>query len=563
MMNRKRMPYQRYRTYPAVVLPERLWPDKTIAKAPAWCSVDLRDGNQALPRPMNIEEKLEMFKLLVDIGFKEIEVAFPSASQVEFDFVRLLIEGGHIPDDVKIQVLTQAREHLIRRTFESLKGVKRAVAHLYNSTSRRQREIVFRKDKTGITRIAADAASLMVELRARMKGSYIQFEYTPESFTGTELDYALEISQAVMEVWKPTAQDKMIMNLPDTVEMSTPNVYADRIEWFLGHIKNRGSLILSVHTHNDRGTAVAAAELAVMAGAERVEGALFGNGERTGNMDIVTMALNLFSQGIDPELDFSNINHIKEIYSRCTRMDVHARHPYAGELVYTAFSGSHQDAINKGMKAQAGSIDAVWDVPYLPIDPRDVGRDYESIIRINSQSGKGGVAFIMEKDWGFRIPKQMQPDFARVIQKKTEKAGRELSSKEIMDCFRREYLSRNGAYRIKQCAMQIGKNAPQETSLQAVIQTKTRVVEVSGKGNGPVDAFIRGLRRQVDYPMDVVMYEEHALTKGADAQAVAYIGMSVGDNDTVFGCGIDENIGTASIKAVISAFGRSKGEKNR
>ncbi len=560
-MKTRRMPYQRYRTYPAVVFPERSWPNKTITKAPAWCSIDLRDGNQALPCPMNIEEKLEMFKLLVDIGFKEIEVAFPSASQVEFDFVRSLIEGGHIPDDVTIQVLTQAREHLIRRTFESLKGVKRAVAHLYNSTSRAQRKIVFRKDKVGITRIAADAASLMVELRARMKDSYIQFEYTPESFTGTELDYALEISQAVMEVWEPTTQDKMIINLPATVEMSTPNVYADRIEWFSRHIKDRGSLILSVHTHNDRGTAVAAAELAVMAGAGRVEGALFGNGERTGNMDIVTMAMNLFSQGVDPELDFSKMNRIKEIYSRCTRMDVHARHPYAGELVYTAFSGSHQDAINKGMKAQSGSKNSIWDVPYLPIDPKDVGRDYESIIRINSQSGKGGVAFIMEKDWGFRIPKQMQPDFARVIQKKTENAGRELTSKEIMDCFKREYLSRNGADRLKQCAMQIGKKTPQETSLQAVIQTKTKVVEVSGKGNGPVDAFIRGLRQQIDSPIDVVMYEEHALTSGADAKAVAYIGMSLGKNDVVFGVGVDDNISTASIKAVISALSRSKGKK--
>ncbi|MFA5117796.1 MAG: 2-isopropylmalate synthase [Candidatus Omnitrophota bacterium] len=560
-MKTRRMPYQRYRTYPAVELPERSWPNKTITKAPAWCSIDLRDGNQALPHPMNIQEKLEMFKLLVDMGFKEIEVAFPSASQVEFDFVRFLIEGGHIPDDVTIQVLTQAREHLIRRTFESLKGVKRAVAHLYNSTSRTQREVVFRQDKAGITRIATDAASLMIELRARMKGSCIQFEYTPESFTGTELDYALEISQAVMEVWKPTARDKMIVNLPATVEMSTPNVYADRIEWFWRHIKDRGALILSVHTHNDRGTAVAAAELAVMAGAERVEGALFGNGERTGNMDIVTMAMNLFSHGIDPELDFSKMNRIKEIYSRCTRMDVHARHPYAGELVYTAFSGSHQDAINKGMKAQAESKDAVWDVPYLPVDPKDIGRDYESIIRINSQSGKGGVAFIMEKDWGLRIPKQMQPDFARVIQQKTEKLGRELSSKEIMDSFKKEYLFRGGAYRLKQCAMQIGKKNQQETAIQAVIQTKTKVMEVSGKGNGPVDAFIRGLRRQVDSPMDVVMYEEHALTSGADAQAVAYIGMSVGDNDTVFGCGVDDNISTASIKAVISALSRSKGKK--
>jgi 2-isopropylmalate synthase len=557
-MKKRRMPFHRYCPYPVVSLPERSWPGKTIIKAPVWCSIDLRDGNQALPRPMNGREKLEMFNLLIALGFKEIEVAFPSAAQVEFDFVRSLIEGGHIPDDVTIQVLTPAREHLIRRTFESLHGVRRAIVHLYNPVSKTQREIVFRKDKAGITVIAVEAASLMVKLKKQMDGSSIQFEYSPESFPGAELDYAVEICRAVMDVWKPEPEDKMIINLPATVEMCTPNVYADRIEWFLRTIKNRGSIILSVHTHNDRGTAVAAAELAVMAGAQRVEGALFGNGERTGNMDIVTMALNLFSQGIDPELDFSDIDHVKEVYSRCTRMDVHARHPYAGDLVYTAFSGSHQDAIHKGMKARVQSKDGRWDVPYLPIDPKDVGRNYESIIRINSQSGKGGVAYVMERDWGFHIPKEMQPDFARVIQEKTESAGRELSSKEIMGCFRKEYLFGKGSYRLKLCAMH-NKNKPRKVmTVQAVIQTEKRELEIKATGKGPVDAFVRGLRRHLKFPVDVVLYEEHALSRGADANAVAYIGITGKKSGISFGVGIDADLSTASIKAVLSALSRTR-----
>ncbi|MFA5362406.1 MAG: 2-isopropylmalate synthase [Candidatus Omnitrophota bacterium] len=555
------MPFHRYRPYPAVFLPDRSWPGKTIIKAPAWCSIDLRDGNQALPKPMNVQEKMEMFNLLVAAGFKEIEVAFPSAAQVEFDFVRSLIEGGHIPDDVTIQVLAQAREHLIRRTFEALQGAGRAIVHLYNPVSKIQREVVFRKDKAGITGIAVEAASLMVKLRKRMEGSRIQFEYSPESFPGAELDYAVEICGAVMDVWKPEPEDKMIINLPSTVEMCTPNIYADRIEWFLRRIKNRESIILSVHTHNDRGTAVAAAELAVMAGAQRVEGSLFGNGERTGNMDIVTMALNLFSQGVDPELYFSDINRFREVYSRCTRMDVHARHPYAGDLVYTAFSGSHQDAIHKGMKARGQAKDDRWDVPYLSIDPKDVGRDYESIIRINSQSGKGGVAYVMENDWGFHIPKEMQPDFARVIQEKTESAGRELSSKEIRDCFRKEYLSGKGAYRLKLCAMH-NENKPQkETAVRAVVQTKTRDIEIKAKGKGPVDAFVRGLRRNLKFPIDVVLYEEHALSRGADANAVAYIGITGKKSGISFGVGIDADISTASIKAVLSALSHNRERK--
>lgn len=552
------MPFHRYRPYSVVPMTERSWPGKTITESPVWCSVDLRDGNQALPTPMSVEEKMEMFKLLVEIGFKEIEVAFPSASQVEFDFVRKLIEEDHIPDDVTIQVLTQARDHLIRRSFDALKGVKRAVVHLYNSTSTTQREVVFRKDKAGITKIATDGAALMVKLRGQMGNSSIRFEYTPESFTGTELDYSLEICQAVMDVWKPTPEDKVIINLPATVEMSTPNVYADRIEWFVRHIKNRESIIMSVHTHNDRGTAVAAAELAVMAGAERVEGALFGNGERTGNMDIMTMALNLFSQGIDPRLNFSNIDRISEVYSRCTRMEAHARHPYAGDLVYTAFSGSHQDAISKGMKAQGPSKDKPWDVPYLPIDPKDVGRDYESIIRINSQSGKGGVAYVMEKDWGIRIPREMQPDFAKVIQKKAEQLGAELSVKEIHDCFENEYLKGQGPFILKSCAMHTENNAQQETVICAVLQWKTKEVSIRAKGNGPVDAFVRGIKECFNIPVDVTMYAEHALTQGSGAEAIAYIGIRKEPDCVSFGVGVDANISTASIKAVLCALNRVK-----
>jgi 2-isopropylmalate synthase len=555
-MKKNGMPFNRYRPYPTVALPDRSWPNRTITEAPIWCSVDLRDGNQALPTPMGIEEKLEMFQLLVAMGFKEIEVAFPSASQVEFDFVRCLIDGGHIPDDVTVQVLTQAREHLIQRTFEALKGVKRAIAHMYNSTSTTQREVVFHKDKAGITKIAIDAASLMAELREQMEDTQIQFEYSPESFTGTELDYALEICQAVIDVWKPTQDEKVIVNLPTTIETSTPNVYADRIEWFSRHIKNRESVIVSVHTHNDRGTAVASAELAIMAGAQRVEGALFGNGERTGNMDILTMALNLFSHGVDPKLDFSAIDRIREAYSRCTRMEVHPRHPYAGDLVYTAFSGSHQDAIDKGLKAQGNLKDKPWDVPYLPIDPKDVGRTYASIIRINSQSGKGGVAYVMERDWGYKIPKRMQPDFARVVQERTEASGRELSTEEVCDCFKQAYLFQQAAYQLRECSVHTDDNGQKETIVHAIIGTEGRRVLIKARGNGPVDAFVRGLHEQLKIPREVVMYEEHALTTGANAEAVAYIGISSDDDKIAFGAGIDTNISTASIKAVLSAINR-------
>lgn len=552
------MPYHKYRTYPQVDIPDRTWPDKVITKAPTWCSVDLRDGNQSLNIPMDIDEKTEMFKLLVSIGFKEIEVGFPSASQIEYDFVRKLIDEDLIPDDVTIQLLTQAREHLIRRTFESIRGAKNAIVHMYNSTSAIQRRVVFNKEKNEIIKLATDAASLMKEIREEENNPGIRFQYSPESFTATELDFALDICHAVMDVWEPTTDDKMIINLPATVEMSTPNVFADRIEWMCRNLRNRESVIMSVHTHNDRGCAVAASELAVMAGADRVEGAMFGNGERTGNMDIVTMALNLFAQGVDPELDFSNINHVRNIYTNCTRMDVHARHPYVGELVYTAFSGSHQDAINKGLKAQEKSGSEIWDVPYLPIDPKDVGRNYKSVIRINSQSGKGGISYIMEKDWGFSIPREMQPDFATVVQRRTEETLNELSSSEIMECFNNEYLKPEGTFHLKSISVHSENGVKRETIINAVMQDNDEEVSLSSRGNGPIDAFVNGVKEHLGIPIDVSSYSEHSLTRGSNAKAVSYIGITTGSNNVIYGVGIDENVSYASIKAILSAVNRIK-----
>ncbi|HMK50379.1 MAG TPA: 2-isopropylmalate synthase, partial [Thermodesulfovibrionales bacterium] len=437
----RHMPFEKYRPFRTVEFPERTWPSKKIEKAPRWCSVDLRDGNQALIIPMSLEEKLELFRLLVDMGFKEIEVGFPSASQIEFEFLRTLIERDLVPDNVTLQVLTQARGRLIEKTFESLQGVRSAVVHLYNSTSELQRRVVFRMSRSEIIELAVRGTALIREMAENMPGSEILFEYTPESFTGTEPDFALEICEAVMDVWEPAAGRKILLNLPATVEMSTPNTYADMIEWFCRHIKDRGKVVISTHAHNDRGTAVAATELAIMAGAERVEGTLFGNGERTGNVDIVALAMNLFSQGIDPELDLSDIDRIVDICERCTRIPVHVRHPYAGELVYTAFSGSHQDAINKGMSANKEEKPSCWEVPYLPIDPADVGRTYESIIRINSQSGKGGVAYLMEKEYGFSLPAAIRPEFGTVIQTLSDRTGKEVSPDMIWHAFEDEYLN--------------------------------------------------------------------------------------------------------------------------
>ncbi|MEC9486985.1 MAG: 2-isopropylmalate synthase [Prosthecochloris sp.] len=551
----------KYTAYPAVGLSGRTWPDQRISSAPVWCSIDLRDGNQALPVPMSVDEKLEMFRLLVDIGFKEIEVGFPAASAVEYQFVRKLIDEDLIPRDVTIQVLTQAREHLVRRTFDSLEGVRNAIVHLYNSTSTVQRDVVFRKNREEIKAIAIDGARLVRELADAAEGSAIRFQYSPESFTGTELDYALEVCHAVMGAWGADESDRMIINLPSTVEMSTPNVFADRIEWFCRNLEHREAAIVSVHTHNDRGTAVASAELALMAGADRVEGALFGNGERCGNLDIVTMALNMYTQGVDPELDFSHLSHTIDVYRDCTRMPVHPRHPYAGELVYTAFSGSHQDAINKGMKALADHDDGVWNVPYLPIDPKDVGFSYKAIVRINSQSGKGGVAYVMESAFGYQIPRWMQPDVGKVVQNVVDEEGRELSPDEVRDLFVREYVRLQEPYALKKCHItwedeDPDRNDEEATTITTAVQKGSHEFGFTARGNGPVDAFVKGFIRDSGLEFTVSDYAEHAIGHSADTLAVAYVKITASAGTVSFGAGIDSNISLASIKAVLSAVNR-------
>ena len=559
---------EKYMPYPAVDIPDRTWPDNRIEKAPFWCSIDLRDGNQALPVPMSVEEKLDMFRLLVDIGFKEIEVGFPSASAVEFQFVRRLIDENIIPDDVTIQVLTQAREHLIRKTFDALEGVNRAIVHLYNSTSTVQREVVFGMNREEIKNIAVKGTKLVRELREASGNKGIRFQYSPESFTGTELDYALDVTHAVMDTWGASAAEPIIVNLPSTVEMSTPNIFADRIEWFCRNIRDRKAVLISVHTHNDRGTAVASAELAVMAGADRVEGALFGNGERCGNMDIVTMALNLCTQGVDPELDFSNLSHIREVYCKSTRMNVHPRQPYSGELVYTAFSGSHQDAINKGMRALKKTGNRSWDVPYLPIDPEDVGCSYKAIVRINSQSGKGGVAYIMESGFGYEIPKWMQPSFGGVIQSEVDRNGRELLAKEIHDLFHNEYIRLHEPYSMKKCTINWEDREPERddevsTTIYCVLDRNGNDVSFSEAGNGPVDAFVRGVRKHTGLDFSVDEYAEHAIGHSAGAKAIAYIRIKDAEGRESIGAGIDSNISLASIKAVLSAMNRMENQVKR
>ena len=553
---------EKYRPYPQVPLQDRSWPDKQITKAPIWCSVDLRDGNQALIQPMSLEKKIEMFKTLVETGFKEIEVGFPSASKVEYAFTRTLIEKDLIPEDVTIQVLTQAREHLIKETFASLKGCKKAIIHLYNSTSTLQRKVVFKMDKKEIIDLAIAGAKLLKEEEKKYPETEFRYEYSPESFTGTELDYALEICEAVMDVLEPTPEKPLILNLPATVEMSTPNIYADQIEWFSRNLKNRDSVILSLHAHNDRGCAVAATELALLAGGERVEGTLFGNGERTGNVDIVTLALNMFTQGVNPELDMSDIGDLVDVYERVTRLPVHPRHPYAGELVYTAFSGSHQDAINKGMHATA-SGDELWEVPYLPIDPTDVGRTYESIIRINSQSGKGGVAYVMEQDFGYRLPKAMHPEFGALVQTVTDKEGRELAHEEILGVFEKEYLSDNGPYRLED--YNVLKRYKQESDgvlksfaeVDAAIICADKTATFTTSGNGPLDAFCKGLKEHVTGDFNLIHYHEHALTDSSSAAAAAYIEIRRPDGRSAWGVGIDTDIIIASVKAVINSLNRS------
>lgn len=549
----------KYRPYPAVQLPNRTWPDNTISTAPRWCSVDLRDGNQALIQPMNLEKKMEMFRLLTGIGFKEIEVGFPSASKVEYDFTRVLIERDLIPEDVTIQALTQAREPLIRKTFEALKGAKKGIVHLYNSTSTLQRDVVFKMSKKEIIALGVQGAKVIRQEAEQFDGD-IRYEYSPESFTGTELDFALEICEAVMDVWEPTPARPVIINLPGTVEMATPNVYADQIEWFIRNMKNRDCALVSLHTHNDRGTAVAATELALMAGADRVEGTLFGNGERTGNVDLMTLALNMFTQGVDPELDFSNINRVVNVYERCTNLSVHPRHPYAGELVYTAFSGSHQDAISKGMDAVQQDSAGQWAVPYLPIDPEDVGRTYESIIRINSQSGKGGAAYIMDQEFGFKLPKEMQAGFGRVIQQETDKTGDELSAGEVYKIFEREYLLAAGCYQLKSFNV-LKRHIDQEEDLsfadvEAVVYVEGREQVIRASGNGPLDAFCTALKEDAELVFTLHGYHEHALTKGSSSKAVSYIEVLDSEGEGWWGAGVDTDIIIASIKALLSGLNR-------
>lgn len=554
------MSYSKYKKYPSVDLKDRQWPNNQIEKAPIWCSVDLRDGNQSLPVPMNVEEKLRMYKLLIDLGFKEIEVGFPAASNTEYTFLRRLIDDNLIPDDVTIQVLTQSREHLIKKTFEALKGVKNAVVHLYNSTSVLQRKVVFKMSKQEIIDIAVSGAKLLNEYKGKYPETNFTFEYSPESFTGTELDYALEICEAVIDVWKPTSDNKVIINLPSTVEMATPNVYADQIEWICKHIKNRENIIISLHTHNDRGTCTASSELGLLAGADRIEGTLFGNGERTGNLDIVTMAMNMYSQGIDPKLDFSNIYNTVKIYEECTNMNVHERHPYAGKLVYTAFSGSHQDAIRKGLKALEEENNPYWEVPYLAIDPHDLGREYEEIIRINSQSGKGGTAYIMESDFGFILPKEMHKEFGAIVKEKSDTLGTELSADQIFQLFENEYLDKKTPYTLKSYETESVQNVEDDRNvlnIHATINVDGSDKNIEGTGNGPVDAFFNALHASNINGCKFISYDQHALDKGSRSKAVSYIQIE-NNNKRYFGVGVSENTNTSSLKALISAINRCR-----
>ncbi len=547
-------PITKYATFPPVSLPSRQWPSRTLTRAPIWCSVDLRDGNQALAQPMSVEEKIEFFDLLVRIGFKEIEVGFPSASQIEFDFTRRLIEEGRIPGDVAIQVLCQCREDLITRTLESVRGARNVIFHLYNSTSPKQREYVFSLPKAEIVQIPVrSVGQLKRESRPLVdSGTRLRLEYSPESFTSTELEFALEICEAVTDVWGPTPSDKIILNLPATVEYATPNVHADQIEWMCTHLTRRNLTIVSLHTHNDRGTGVAATELALLAGADRVEGTLFGNGERTGNLDIVTVALNLYTHGIHPGLDFSDLNAIRDVYERCTRLEVPPRQPYAGELVFTAFSGSHQDAIKKSIAHQKAG--KPWDVLYIPIDPADVGRSYRAIIRINSQSGKGGVAYVLEHEFGFQLPKLMHREIGRVVNDIADRKGTELTSADIRDAFHREFLDRRAPV-----ALEHFKTTERDSTVkcEARILVEGKPRALAGAGNGPIDAFVRALGAAGLPKFDVVNYSEHSLGSGAEAKAVSYIQIKMERGSAFFGAGIDTNIELASIKAIVSALNRA------
>ncbi len=551
---------KKYIPFTPVSLPDRIWPNNRIEKAPTWCSVDLRDGNQALVTPMNLQEKLDFFKLLVDIGFKEIEVGFPSASETEYEILRALIDGHYIPDDVTIQVLVQAREHLIRKTFEAVRGAKNVIIHFYNSTSTLQRKVVFKKDMQGIIDIAVAGAKLVRELtEADQSGTNFRYEYSPESFSGTEMDFAVDICHQVMETLGATKENPVILNLPNTVEMCTPNTYADQIEYFIRHLPNRDAAIISVHPHNDRGTGVACAELSMLAGADRVEGTLFGNGERTGNLDIVTVALNMFTQGVDPMLDFSHIDYVREIYERCTKMHVPERWPYAGKLAFTAFSGSHQDAINKGHEYMRESKSPYWEIPYLPIDPADVGREYEPIIRINSQSGKGGAAFIMDHNYGYHMPKAMHPEFGAVVQAECDRTGRELTANEVYELFHREFLNISEPYALSRAKFYeeaIAGSAANVTHFSGVLSVRGQFVQLESRGNGPIDAFFNALGQAGIEGYSFISYSEHAISMGSDSQAVAYIELRVPGGRRIFGVGTEHNINFASVKGILSAINR-------
>jgi 2-isopropylmalate synthase len=557
------MPFEKYQPTVPVELGDRTWPDNRLTAAPRWCAVDLRDGNQALIDPMDPARKLKMFQTLVGMGYKEIEVGFPSASQPDFDFVRQLVEEDLVPDDVTIQVLTQCRDDLIARTYESIAGAHHAIVHFYNSTSTLQRKVVFGLDKAGITEIAVNAARLCRKLEETVPDTDVRYEYSPESFTGTELDYAVEICDAVAEVIEPTPERPLIMNLPATVEMFTPNLYADAIEWFLRTVRNREAVVLSLHPHNDRGCAVAAAELGVLAGADRVEGCLFGNGERTGNVDLVTLGMNLFSQGIDPEIDFHDIDAVRRVAEYCNRLPVHERHPYAGDLVYTAFSGSHQDAIKKGFAALYAEAEAAgrgrdyerWAVPYLPIDPAHVGRTYEAVIRVNSQSGKGGVAYIMETEHGFSLPRRLQIEFSKTVQTIVEDTGTEISPGAMWDAFTTTYLPEDPAFVLRSNELATSDDA---TTITAQVVADGEPVTITGTGNGPVAAFVAAVRAGLGVEIDVVDYSEHSLGAGSDAVAVAYVETQDGEGTVRWGVGTDANIITASLKAVLAAASRAR-----
>jgi 2-isopropylmalate synthase len=546
---------KKYRPFKVVALPDRRWPDATISSAPRWCSVDLRDGNQALAIPMNVAEKHELFQELCRIGFKEIEIGFPSASDTEFAFTRELIEKNLIPADVDVQVLVQAREHLIRRTVESLKGARRAIVHLYTPTNPAQREIVFGLSKEKVLEMAVAGTKLIRELTDALPETQWQLEFSPETFVLTEADYALEVCEAVSAAWGATAQRRIILNLPLTVEAGTPNTHADQIEWFCRHLKNRASAIVSLHTHNDRGTGVAATELGLMAGADRVEGTLFGNGERTGNVDIVTVALNMFSHGVDPQLDFRNLGRIREVYERVTRMSVHERHPYGGDLVFTAFSGSHQDAIKKGMDRRGKiGVDAPWDVPYLTIDPMDIGRSYEAIIRINSQSGKGGVAYILDREFGFDLPKLMHPEVGNLIGKHADKLGKELSPAEIHECFRVNFV--NVSTPLELLSFSSAPVNKQTVCCKAEIRRDGKILTLTGEGNGPISALVHALESMGWANFSLKDYRSHALTAGSESSAAAYVSLQSKDGRNVWGCGVDANIELAGLKALVSAANR-------